>query len=160
MGIIRSDLAPGGYHVITDTPTIRERPELLEDRLGRNGPKVLVVDDEEPIRNAYREHLERAGYRVVEASDGREGLERLKSERDVSVVLADHEMPGMKGLEMAAGIKGLNPKTGVILISGSEDLRERFKTSPDPNVDVFLAKPVNFKQDVLPHVERLCKLTS
>jgi len=62
--------------------------------------KVLVVDDEEPIREALRDLLEDEGYDVEEAADGREALAALERSFAPCVVLLDLVMPHMDGLEV------------------------------------------------------------
>ena len=59
---------------------------------------ILVIDDEESIRNLLKEVLERANHRVLEACDGREGL-TLYQQNKVDLVLMDILMPGTDGLE-------------------------------------------------------------
>jgi CheY-like chemotaxis protein len=73
---------------------------------GRTGRKpvpvhtVLIIDDEEPIRDAVRFILDEADYAVQEAPDGREGLELLRASKTPLVVLLDLMMPGMSGIEL------------------------------------------------------------
>jgi DNA-binding response OmpR family regulator len=61
---------------------------------------VLIIDDEEPIRDAVRFILDEAGFAVVEAPDGREGLALLRASDEPRVVLLDLMMPGMSGIEL------------------------------------------------------------
>ncbi|MGH2484765.1 MAG: response regulator [Ktedonobacterales bacterium] len=66
---------------------------------------VLIIDDEETIRGAVRLTLEDAGYEVVEAANGRVGLDRLHAARASLVVLLDLMMPGGSGLEFLGKIR-------------------------------------------------------
>lgn len=88
-------------------------------------PSVLVVDDEEMMRELARIVLESSGFVVVdEAADGPEALERysnLAPPPDPGVVLLDHRMPGMTGLEVAEQILARNPKQLIILFSAYVD---------------------------------------
>lgn len=59
---------------------------------------ILVVDDEEPVRKLLQRILEKADYRVVTASTGREAIDKVSSS-DVSLVLLDIIMPGMDGFQ-------------------------------------------------------------
>jgi two-component system chemotaxis response regulator CheY len=61
--------------------------------------KVMIVDDSSVVRQQVTSVLAEAGFGVVEASDGQEGLERLKSE-EIALVLCDINMPRMNGLDM------------------------------------------------------------
>ncbi len=83
--------------------------------------KVLVVDDEESIRNLMRMNLELDGYEVLTAQDGNAALDIFKEERP-EVVLLDVKMPGITGVEVLSRIKSLSPDTEVIMITGHGDM--------------------------------------
>ena len=80
--------------------------------------KVLIVDDEELIRLNLRMLLEDLGYRVVEAADGRQGLDAFDRERP-DLILADLRMPVMDGLSMIAALREKSTETPVIVVSGA-----------------------------------------
>ncbi len=80
--------------------------------------KVLIVDDEELIRLNLRMLLEDIGYSVVEAADGREGLDAFDREGP-DLILADLRMPVMDGLSMIAGIRDKSTETPIIVVSGT-----------------------------------------
>jgi two-component system, chemotaxis family, chemotaxis protein CheY len=67
--------------------------------------KVLVVDDSRTIRTQIGLLLGQAGYQVVEAEDGLEGLSAIGLHRDIAMVICDVNMPNMDGLEMLAALK-------------------------------------------------------
>ncbi|MBN1141807.1 MAG: EAL domain-containing protein [Deltaproteobacteria bacterium] len=81
-------------------------------------PKVLVIDDEEAVRLMMGDFLEDAGYQVLHAGDGREGLAILEAQNP-DLVLTDIRMPVMDGLEVVAAMKESAPSTPVIIISGT-----------------------------------------
>jgi two-component system nitrogen regulation response regulator NtrX len=81
------------------------------------GPRVLVVDDEQAIRDALRMTLEYEGYRVAEAATGPEGLERIAKETP-DLVLLDIKMPRMDGLEVLGRIHESHPELPVVMVSG------------------------------------------
>jgi DNA-binding NtrC family response regulator len=81
-------------------------------------PKVLIVDDEELIRLNLRMLLEDLGYCVVEAADGREGLDAFDRE-EPDLILTDLRMPVMDGLSMIAGVREKSTGTPVIVVSGT-----------------------------------------
>lgn len=62
--------------------------------------RVLVVDDSATVRQQVGLALRQAGYEIVEAVDGADGLSKLSSESDISMVICDINMPRMSGLEM------------------------------------------------------------
>jgi DNA-binding NtrC family response regulator len=80
--------------------------------------KVLIVDDEELIRLNLRMLLEDLGYCVVEAADGREGLDAFDREGP-DLILADLRMPVMDGLSMIVALREKSTETPVIVVSGT-----------------------------------------
>jgi DNA-binding NtrC family response regulator len=78
---------------------------------------ILVIDDQEPIRGLLRRALEEANYEVLEASNGRLGLE-LYGERLAELVITDIFMPEMNGLEMMLELNRNFPEVKVIVMSG------------------------------------------
>jgi two-component system response regulator PilR (NtrC family) len=78
--------------------------------------KVLVVDDEESIREFFEIMLKREGYEVVTATNGAEALDRLKKER-VDLVISDLQMPEMSGMELLQAAKELDPELVIIMIT-------------------------------------------
>jgi len=102
--------------------------------------KVLVVDDEESIRNMMRMTLELDGHQVVVAEDGPTGLEMFKKESP-DVVLLDVRLPRMDGREVLTRIKALDPDSEVIIITGHGDL-EMAVECLRREASNFLTKPV------------------
>lgn len=83
------------------------------------GVLVLVVDDESAVRRFAARVLSRAGYNVLEASDGAEALDLLKAESaPVDVVVSDIVMPRMNGVELMEALSVTHPNLPVILMSG------------------------------------------
>jgi DNA-binding NtrC family response regulator len=78
---------------------------------------VLVVDDEEPLRQTMCRALTEAGHVTLEARDGEEALARLRS-TEVDAVLLDLRLPGRSGLDVLDDIKRLAPATEVIILTG------------------------------------------
>jgi CheY-like chemotaxis protein len=79
-------------------------------------PTVMVVDDSEDIRELVRLQLTRLGYRVIEASNGREAVEAV-SEECPALILMDITMPVLDGLEATRIIRGMVEKCGVVIIA-------------------------------------------
>ncbi len=83
--------------------------------------RILIVDDEAPIRALLGEHLQQVGYCVTLAPNGLDALETL-SKGDFDLVLTDVRMPGMNGLELLAEITRSRPGVGVLMLTACEDL--------------------------------------
>ena len=88
--------------------------------VGRNeimpSPTILCIDDEEPGLEIRRILLESAGYRVVTARSGREGVRIFNSER-VDAVILDYWMAGMNGIAVARQMKHAKPAIPIIMLS-------------------------------------------
>jgi two-component system, chemotaxis family, chemotaxis protein CheY len=84
-------------------------------------PSVLVVDDEDQIRQLIRETMEQAGYEVEEARDGKEGLERYRA-KPADLVIMDILMPDQDGLESIMTLRREFPASRVIAITGGSDM--------------------------------------
>ena len=78
--------------------------------------RILVIDDEDILRDAISEALQRKGYEVVGASNGRAGVERFSGE-SFHAVITDLKMPEMDGMGVLEEIKRILPETPVILIT-------------------------------------------
>ncbi len=80
-------------------------------------PAILIIDDDESLRDALRRTLHKEGYTVVEAGDGQQGLKQLERV-PVDLVLLDIFMPGKEGLETLRELRRLYPPLRVIAMSG------------------------------------------
>jgi len=80
--------------------------------------RILTIDDEENIRTSFRLYLEDMDYEVIEAQNGREGLELFKSFKP-DLVLCDLRMPEVDGLEVLSMIREQSPDTPIIVASGT-----------------------------------------
>ena len=97
----------------------------LEEEREKDMAKILIVDDEEDVRIALKQVLERAGYEVSVAATGNEGLDLMK--RDAAdLVITDVIMPGIDGITTARKIREKYRDTRIIVISGGG------KAAPDP----------------------------
>ena len=83
-------------------------------------PRVLIVDDEEAVRNMMVAIVVKDGGAVFQAQDGVEALEVLKEER-IDLVLLDMSMPNMDGRQTLSRIREENPTLPVVLVSGYVD---------------------------------------
>jgi len=98
---------------------------------------VLVVDDEPTVRQFVEAVLQREGYAVLEAGDGREALDvfRIRQE-EIGLVLLDLGMPEMGGYEALAEIQVLDPDSQVAVITGLQPDEDRL-----PGIRGILTKP-------------------
>ena len=80
--------------------------------------KILVIDDEQGIRDLLDTLLRRKGYDVVVAESGQKGLDLFRQEHPDIIVL-DLKMPGMDGLTVLRQIRGLDPRIPVIILTGA-----------------------------------------
>lgn len=110
--------------------------------------KILVVDDSNTIRQQVGMCLTGAGYTVVEAADGAEGLSTIKSTPDIAMVICDVNMPNMNGIEMLEAVHadGNFSKLPVIMLTteGQPALISRAKKA---GAKGWIVKP--FKPDLL-----------
>jgi two-component system cell cycle response regulator CpdR len=100
------------------------------------GKRVLVVEDQEPVRACLRMMLELEGHQVTEASNGAEAL-NLFASGHFDLVITDFEMPVMNGNVLAVRIKQLSPSLPILMISASAWAR---RDAENP-VDALLDKP-------------------
>ena len=84
-------------------------------------PRILIVDDEAPIRALLGEYLHQAGYEVALAQSGSEAMDLL-ARHSFDLVMSDVRMPGMNGLELLTEIVGGHPTVGVLMLTACEDL--------------------------------------
>ncbi len=109
----------------------------------RNMPRILVADDEEAYRNLLSGHLERKGFEVDCASNGRKALERLESDAvDYEVLVTDLMMPEMTGLELLRHAKAHDPWLEVIVITASDDVDNAISAMREDGAYDYLLKPL------------------
>ena len=106
-----------------------------------NGELVLVVDDEDSIRQITKGTLETFGYSVLVANDGTEALALYAEHRDeIKVVLTDMMMPFMDGPATIRALRRLNPQIKIIAASGLT-ANGKSAEAASLGVSVFLSKP-------------------
>src|SRR5437588_5050789 len=101
--------------------------------------RVLIVDDEELIRELLRKALSEAGYQVEQAADGAAGLERLKSS-SFDVVLLDIWMPRMNGLEVLASLHEL-PSPPRVIVMTADHTPETLLNAIREEAYLYIGKP-------------------
>jgi PAS domain S-box-containing protein len=133
----------------------RARDDGLRSRTdpaqGPGRETVLFVDDEEMIRDLGRQILEPRGYMVLTAVDGREALNLFVAERrKIDLVILDHTMPSLSGVETLSRMHAIDPGVKVILSSGHPRGAEQF--SSVAGVHAFLEKP--YRAEALARIVR------
>src|SRR5207237_4216109 len=118
--------------------------------------KVLVIDDEAPIRLLCRVNLEAEGMEGLEAADGPSGLEKARSEKP-DVILLDVMMPGLDGWRVAEELLDDDRTTGIpiVFLTARAELRDRARGIDLGGVD-YVTKPFN-PLELAPLVEDLVR---
>lgn len=112
----------------------------------KGAERILVIDDEEDIRNLARDAFQEYGYSVVLAADGSEALDIFRVQyREIDLVLLDIIMPKMGGQETLKELKTIDPAVKVILSSGYSQSGHT-KEMTDAGVDGFIQKPYQIQQ--------------
>ncbi|MCA1826889.1 MAG: response regulator [Myxococcales bacterium] len=102
---------------------------------------ILVVDDEETVRESLASVLEREGYRVFPAESGDEGLRLLKETPQLQLVISDHNMPGMSGVEFLKLVRERHPHVTRIMLTGDPDPQVIIRSINEGEVYRFIQKP-------------------
>ncbi len=146
-GTVRVDSEPGRGTVFRVLfPAIEQRlpvevPLDPEPPSLEGGETILVVDDEEPVRTVARRVLEDAGFTVLTAADGDQGIDVFRTHgNDIALVLLDMTMPRLSGHETLEQLRRIRESVTVVLSSGySEEVaRDHFADQP---IVGFLQKP-------------------
>ncbi len=124
-------------------PVVDPAPTLPQG----GGECILVIDDEASIRRLLEASLQRAGYRVLLAADGAEGVARFTAHRgEIALVLTDLMMPVMDGMATIRTIRAIDPTVGIMAMSGVATAERRIEVLGQ-GASHFLAKP--FAADTL-----------
>ena len=109
--------------------------------------RVIVIDDEELMRELMRQLLEIDNHLVEEAPDGEAGLV-LQQENPADLVITDMALPGRDGLSVIAAIKKEFPNTKVIAVSGAGNLlaEELFQEAQELGVSDTFSKPFDVRE--------------
>lgn len=130
------------------------RRQAVLPSLESDGELVLVVDDEEAVREIAAGVLEAAGYRTLAAADGQEARRLLEEHgSEVRAAVVDLVMPGVDGGATIEALRRLRPDLPVIAISGLDD---RIQGTPPPGADLFLGKPFT-AEELLAALRRLLR---
>jgi DNA-binding NtrC family response regulator len=106
--------------------------------------RILVVDDEPDVRKVVRLSLKKAGYDVIEAEDGQQAVQEIKSGENpllLDVILSDIRMPKLNGLEAIQFFQNEFPHVSLIVLTGFPDLTMATSLMKNGIID-YLVKPV------------------
>lgn len=106
--------------------------------------KILLADDEHDILMLVNFHLQRAGYQVILAENGREALEKAEQEKPVLAIL-DRMMPEMDGVEVCRRLREVNPGIYIIMLTALATDEHRFGGF-EAGADDYIVKPFNAKE--------------
>jgi DNA-binding NtrC family response regulator len=106
--------------------------------------RILVVDDDESIRNAVKAILEDEGYIVDLAATGMEAIKRTE-ETAYNVALLDIRLPDMEGVELLKLMKDAVPRTRKIMVTGYPSMQNAV-AALNKNADAYLIKPVDIEK--------------
>ena len=109
--------------------------------------KVLILDDEDSIRQFMKINLEYQGYQTVEAASGEEAIKVFEQENP-AVAILDVMLPGISGFEVCQTIREKSPKTGIIMVSAkSQDIDKILGL--ERGADDYIIKPFNPQELIL-----------
>jgi two-component system cell cycle sensor histidine kinase/response regulator CckA len=126
-----------------EAPKEPKKPARATDLTGSG--RVLLVEDEEVVRNFAARALKRQGYKVLEAGSGLEALEVMdKNKGKIDIVVSDVVMPEMDGPTLLKELRKKNPSLKIIFVSGYPN--DAFKASLGDEEFAFLPKPFSLPQ--------------
>ena len=118
-------------------------------------PRVLVIDDEEEIRDIVGHHLTKANYDVIKAEDGEQAIQKINegdNPLEIDAVICDIRMPKVDGIEAISYFKKEYPTVPVIVITGFPDTNLAVELL-NKGVKDYLVKPVE-KEKLLASVKK------
>ena len=119
---------------------------IIDNAAGTRG-RILIIDDEAEIREILKMHLESAGYKVIEANDGEEGIKKMREGANllqVGLIITDIRMPKVNGVEMIDFLKANAPSKAILVLTGYPDTDLAISLL-NKGVKEYLVKPVEKK---------------
>ncbi len=118
-------------------------------------PFIMLVDDEVPFVETMAKRLGKRNIKTITAFSGEEGLEKLKTNQNLDVIILDVKMPGMDGIETLKELKTASPLTEVIMLSGKATIDSAINAMKLGAYD-FLKKPCDI-EELVNKVEEVSK---
>jgi len=117
-------------------------------------PRILIIEDETPMRTALKDVVENEGYRAITAADGESGLKRsLDGKRDL--ILLDVMMPKLDGYEVCAELRRLANPVPILMLTAKGQIEDRV-SGLDAGADDYLVKPFS-TEELLARVRALLR---
>jgi two-component system chemotaxis response regulator CheY len=141
---------PSDLFKITATYFISYKEEgymtIIDSAAGTRG-RILIIDDEEDVRNILKMHLESAGYMVIEAEDGEDGINKMREGANllqVGLIITDIRMPKVNGVEAINYLRTNAPSKPILVITGYPDADLAISLLKK-GVKEYLVKPIEKK---------------
>ena len=129
-----------------ETTSRENQIEFPPPALWKGSGTILLVEDEEPIRDIAKNFLELFGFTVLEAVNGKDAFEMYqKNSAEITLVLTDMGMPIMDGYELFHKLKSLDTKLPIVVSSGYGDAEVSARIGSD-NIAAIISKPYNPSQ--------------
>ena len=106
---------------------------------------ILIVDDDENLLLSFERNFRRI-YTVLTATSGKEGLQKIKDNKKIGLVISDMNMPEMDGIEFLTNVKRINPTITRIMLTGKADLNVAIQAVNEGSIlDLFELRMISFK---------------
>ena len=118
--------------------------------------KILIVDDEQDVREIFQNRLEKAGYNILTAENGEDAISTLRSEDNmvnVALIFCDIRMPKVNGIECIEFLRDQAPGIPIVVVTGYPDT-EVAKDLLNKGIKHYLVKPLD-KDKMLSMVEKI-----
>jgi CheY-like chemotaxis protein len=108
---------------------------------------ILLIEDDPQVRKLFRKKMEGRGYEIIEASNGKEGIDRYR-EKPSDLVITDIVMPEKEGLETISELRKIAPSVRIIAISGGGRIRPEpyLDTASHLGADRIFSKPLDWPE--------------
>ncbi len=119
---------------------------IIDNAAGTKG-RILIIDDEEEIREVLKMHLESAGYMVIEAQDGEDGINKMRGGANllqVGLIITDIRMPKVNGVETIDYLRTNAPSKPILVLTGYPDTDLAISLLKK-GVKEYLVKPIDKK---------------
>ena len=119
---------------------------IINNVAGTKG-RILIIDDEEEIREILKMHLESAGYMVIEAQDGEDGINKMRGGANllqVGLIITDIRMPKVNGVETIDYLRTNAPSKPILVLTGYPDTDLAISLLKK-GVKEYLVKPIDKK---------------
>src|SRR5437868_13264840 len=116
--------------------------------------RILILEDETPMRTALKDVVEAEGYRAITAADGESGLKRAMEEKP-DLILLDVMMPRLDGYEVCAELRRLANPVPILMLTAKGQVEDRV-SGLDAGADDYLVKPFS-TEELLARVRALVR---